>query len=187
MATDYKRRRRAKKKTAGGGHGFATGLICGLAVAALVHLYHSGRNAPAAAPERVAAPATAEAGPEAAVENRFEFYDILPEFELPVETEPTDSAGGPRPASPVPATLPPGSYYLQAGSFRQHADADRRKASLALLGISSAIQRVTIDGNQTRFRVRVGPIYEAAQLNVLRSQLDAAEIQNFTVRAVEAP
>jgi len=187
MATDYKRRRRTKKKTAGSSHGFATGLICGLAVAVLVHLYHSGRDAPAATPQRGAAPAPAEAGPAAAVGDRFEFYDILPEFEMPVETEPTDTTGSPRPATPVPATLPPGSYYLQAGSFRQHAEADRRKASLALLGISSAIQQVTIDGNQTRFRVRVGPIYEAARLNALRSQLDAAEIQNYTVRAVATP
>ena len=37
---------------------------------------------------------------------------------------------------------------LQMGSFRQYADADRLKASLALVGIQAEIQKVKIDNGE---------------------------------------
>ena len=40
-------------------------------------------------------------------------------------------------------------------------------------------------GDQTWFRVRVGPIREADELDAMRARLTAAEIQTFAVRAVE--
>ena len=183
MARDYKHRKR-RRKGGGTSPGFVTGLVCGLAVAVLVHLYHAGRDAARDAPALAAkpSPARAEPPPPTPEEDRFEFYDILPGLEV-VVPEPAPAAAGS--AAPAPRTLPPGSYYLQAGSFRQHADADRRKASLALLGVSSSIQQVTIDGDQTWFRVRVGPIGEAGELDALRARLAAADIQTLPVRAVE--
>ncbi len=43
MARDYKHRKRRSGK-ASGGLGFPTGLVCGLAVAFIVHLYHVGQR-----------------------------------------------------------------------------------------------------------------------------------------------
>ncbi len=183
MARDYKHRKRRKKAGSSTSPGFVTGLVCGLAVAVLVHLYHEGQDATRDAPALTAKPAPARSEPPPATEeeDQFEFYDILPEFEVAVPVAPVPEGNRASPAR----TLPPGSYYLQAGSFRQHADADRRKASLAMLGVTSSIQQVTIDGNQTWFRVRVGPIREADELDAMRARLTAAEIQTLAVRAVE--
>ena len=69
-------------------------------------------------------------------------------------TTPWTAAGSP-PVSAPPSAPVSGGYWLQAGSFRQHEDADRRRAQLALLGFTSVIQRVAVD-DQTWHRVRVG-------------------------------
>ena len=70
---------------------------------------------------------------------------------------------------------------LQAGSFSEFTDADRRRATLALQGIESRIQRVTID-DKTYHRVRIGPIDDLDQLNVLRARLRAANIDVLRIR-----
>ena len=56
----------------------------------------------------------------------------------------------------------PGAYILQAGSFRNHADADRVRALIAMQGVESKIQKVTID-KDTWHRVRVGTDHEPAE------------------------
>lgn len=91
----------------------------------------------------------------AAEQSRFEFYEILPQFEVVVPDEKSErsSVAAVRP----PPAQTPGSFLLQAGSFSAAADADRLAANLALLGFESHVQRVTIDN--ARFnRVRIGPI-----------------------------
>ena len=61
----------------------------------------------------------------------FDFYNILPEMEVPVpDTEP-QGKGLP------PAPVAPGAYVLQVGSFRSEKEADAQKANLALLGDKS--------------------------------------------------
>ena len=125
----------------------------------------------------VAAEEDAVAGVPARRENGFDFYDELPKFELivpEVDIEVDRSA----PAQPIDK---PGTYEIQAGSFRQFADADRRRAEIALLGIESRVQPVTIDEN-TYHRVRIGPISNVDQLNQLRSQLAGASIETATIR-----
>ncbi|HEY8521478.1 MAG TPA: SPOR domain-containing protein [Gammaproteobacteria bacterium] len=129
--------------------------------------------------------ATAAAAPRAE-ERRFDFYEILPEFEVVVpEAETRSSRAAPRPGepSPPPKTIEePGSYVLQAGSFTSLADADRMQASLALLGIESRIQRVTID-DAVYHRVRIGPISDLGELNRIRSQLRDARIEPLVMKA----
>ena len=49
---------------------------------------------------------------------------------------------------------------LQAGSYKNFADADRVRAQLALQGIESKVQKVTVD-NDTWHRIRIGPDFEA--------------------------
>jgi cell division protein FtsN len=75
----------------------------------------------------------------------------------------------------------PGIYVLQAGSFSEYKDADRRRAELALHGIESVIQRVSID-DRTYHRVRIGPISDLNQLNMLRSRLHQANIDVIRIR-----
>jgi cell division protein FtsN len=87
-------------------------------------------------------------------------------------------------ATPVPAVEAPGQYILQAGSFRSHGEADRMQASLALLGIESRIQKVTIDDDEFH-RVRVGPIDDLETLNRVRNQLRAAGINALVMRMNE--
>lgn len=110
-------------------------------------------------------------------ESRFTFYDMLPKFEVVIPEEEPDVALDAEPR----AILEPGLYVLQAGSFTLHADADRRRAELALHGIESQIQRVMID-DKTYHRVRIGPTDDLDELNMLRSRLRAAQIDVLRIR-----
>lgn len=164
------------------------GLAIGLSVA--LAIYVNGRNArtvarpPAEPRSEVAASATDEAkpAPTAAVRaeppaQRFEFYDMLPNFEVIIPEQEADVSTD----TTERAVVQPGTYVLQAGSFTRYADADRRRAQLALQGIESTIQRVTID-NKTYHRVRIGPIADLDRLNVLRTRLRQADIDVLRIR-----
>jgi cell division protein FtsN len=75
-------------------------------------------------------------------------------------------------------------YVLQAGSFSGFADADRMKARLALLGIVSRIQKVSID-EKTYHRVRIGPIDSLDQLNAMRQSLREARIEVMVIQVAD--
>ncbi|MEM8983119.1 MAG: SPOR domain-containing protein [Pseudomonadota bacterium] len=125
----------------------------------------------------IAADEKAVAGSEADKKQQFDFYDELPRFELIVPEVDIDVDRS-EPAKPIEK---PGIYEIQAGSFAQFADADRRRAELALLGVESRVQPVTID-TKTYHRVRIGPIDNTEQLNRLRAQLAEASIETATIR-----
>ena len=168
------------------------GLSLGLVVAAVVYL--DGRQdggppmavtvtAPPAADSETPVPAapvpgTAETADSAGT--RFEFYDILPRFEvvLPeteLEVRPDD------PDETETVLEDPGRYVLQAGSFRAEGDAERMRANLALLGIESRIQRVIIDTDDYH-RVRIGPTSDLDSLNGIRNRLWDAEIEVLLIK-----
>jgi len=75
----------------------------------------------------------------------------------------------------------PGVYVLQAGSYRNQADADRVRAQLSLQGIDAKVQRVAVD-NDVWHRVRIGPISDLAELNRVRKQLQAADVDGLVIR-----
>lgn len=108
---------------------------------------------------------------------RFDFYDMLPAFEMIISDD--------EPAVNVDVELQaidePGIYVLQAGSFSAHSDADRRRAELALHGIESRVQRARVN-NRDYFRVYVGPIEDLEELNITRSRLRAAKIEVMRIR-----
>ncbi len=110
-------------------------------------------------------------------EKRFDFYDMLPAFEIIVETE--------KPAVDADVELQAieeaGVYLLQAGSFSTHNDADRRRATLALHGIESRVQRARVN-NRDFYRVYIGPIDDLDELNITRSRLRAAKIDVMRIR-----
>ena len=165
-----------EKESAPGWVWMLFGLGLGLIIAVGVYLRapsgtRSGEPAPTvAAAERPASRptprvTTASAERKAQSENnRFAFYDILPQYEVlvgddaPATATATTANPRPRPAET------PGSYLLQVGSYGAVADADRTQASLALLGFESHVQRAKLD-ERIFNRVRIGPI----------SDLDAAE------------
>ena len=122
-------------------------------------------------------PAATEASAETAQESRFTFYDMLPRFEVIIPEVEGDVSQD----KAVEVVQDPGLYVLQAGSFGELADADRRRAELALLGIESVIQRVAID-EKTYHRVRIGPIDNLDRLNLIRSQLRQADIDVLRIR-----
>lgn len=133
------------------------GLGLGLIVALGVYLRvpptgePAARTAAATTSPRAAPRQTPATQPE---ENRFEFYEILPQLEVAVPESSSERAT--RPARQPPAAAP-GSYLLQAGSFSAAGDADRLQASLGLLGFEAHVQRALVDG-ATFNRVRIGPI-----------------------------
>jgi cell division protein FtsN len=150
---------------------------------------------PAAAAPAVAAPAQRDnqratrAGAERTppAENRFEFYEILPQFEVVIPDE-DDARPAASAASAASATQPrpraaesPGSFLLQAGSFSAPADADRMKANLALLGFESHVQRVQIDDDVFN-RVRIGPIGDMDAAKRTQRQLRDAGIDTLLMQ-----
>ena len=190
-------RRSSRSASAGDYPGWAYGLFglaIGLSVAAAV--WFSDRHAAPVTSPDAREPASMESplddngeaavapddGPSAAGEepkkSRFDFYEMLPAFEVEV----TEEEASPAPGTPVPqAVVEPGVYVLQAGSFTRYADADRRRAELALQGIESNIQKVTI-GDKTYHRVNIGPTDDLDELNLLRSRLRAAQIDVLRIR-----
>lgn len=114
-------------------------------------------------------------------ENRFEFYEILPQFEVVIPDDEGSATPTARPR-PRPATAPaPGTFLLQAGSFSAAADADRLQASLALLGFESHVQRVTIEDDVFN-RVRIGPIGNLDAAKRIQRQLRDAGIDPLLMK-----
>jgi cell division protein FtsN len=102
---------------------------------------------------------------------------MLPKFEV-VIPEQDESAPA---QSRVAALQKAGVYVLQAGSFRNSADAERVRAMIALQGVQSKIQRVSID-RDTWHRVRIGPITDLRKLEDTRDKLRQVQIEALVIR-----
>lgn len=109
--------------------------------------------------------------------DRFDFYKMLPAFEMIITDEEPDVDADVEPK----AIEEPGVYLLQAGSFSTHKDAERRRAELALQGIVARVQRARVN-DRDYFRVYVGPIEDLDELNLTRSRLRAAKIDVMRIR-----
>lgn len=108
----------------------------------------------------------------------FDFYEMLPAFEVVIPEKELDVRRD-RDRTPVRDA---GSYILQVGAFQNLADADRVKAKLALLGVESRIQKVSID-KQTWHRVRIGPISDLDELNAMRARLLDEGVEMLIIRS----
>jgi cell division protein FtsN len=177
-ARDYKSARR-RGSGAARWQDFAAGLVAGLVVGAMGWAFtHQGQHAPVAldAPKpeaRKPPPADAAgSGPQ-----HYDFYSMLPNFEVVVPEKERDVKRD----LPTAKVEKPGSYVLQAGSYHNEADADRVSRQLTLQGIDAKVQRVALD-DDVWFRVRVGPIGDLAQLNKVRRQLQAADVDALVIR-----
>jgi len=194
VARDYKNSKRGGGSSLSGIAGFVLGLAMGLVVAVGVYLFDrrpAARLAQEAPPmTRDESPAPTKPAPASAAqdaETQFEFYEMLPKFEVVIPEEQEGAAppaAGPGAAAGTGPVDKPGAYILQAGSFRNHADADRVRALIAMQGVESKIQKVTID-RDTWHRVRVGPITNLKQLEETRSKLRNARIDALVIKVGE--
>tara|TARA_Y100000389_G_scaffold205039_1_gene262329 strand:+ start:33907 stop:34473 length:567 start_codon:yes stop_codon:yes gene_type:complete len=111
------------------------------------------------------------------IEDRFDFYKMLPAFEIII----TDEDSSPN-LNIKPDTISnPGVYLLQAGAFSTRFDADRRSAELKLHKINSHIQHAIVN-DRNFFRVFIGPIGNLEELNKLREILWRAEIDVIHIK-----
>ena len=195
-------RSKSKGKSGGGMPGWVwavLGLSFGLAVAALVYITRPSQPLPgqAAAQSKVAddkaaakdavkvddkSSAKAELpGKKGAIKlppkekPRFTFYDILPGQEVIVPSSVTASAGKPLPGDD-------GLYVIQVAAYRTQEDADAQKAKLALIGVESRIEKITIDNKDTYFRVRVGPANSLAKAHTLMARLEQNGVQAVLIK-----
>lgn len=184
---DYK----AKRKPAGLFPGWMMGSLCGLAVglgvAGIVYLKDHRPDAPTVTAAKAGKrklrnteSPDMEAGESGAAEeaaNSYDFYDRLPKFEVVVPERDKDVKTDVR---AVPETRR-GTYVLQAGSYKNFADADRIRAQLALQGVESKVQKVSVD-NDTWHRIRIGPVSRLDELNRLRTLLRKAGVDVLVIR-----
>lgn len=165
---------RKQARRGAGGHGllwFASGLVCGLALATVAIL--GGVVPGAREADQPAAPSGRDEPPiaesEAPARSRsYEFFTVLPEIEVVVpDSEIEERARQIEPAEDAAAA---GPYLLQVGSFRSAADAEGLRAQVTLLGLSARVQNVTVD-DSTWHRVRVGPFETARAADEARRRL----------------
>jgi len=111
----------------------------------------------------------------------FDFYTVLPEYETVIDEKQYQ-----REASKAPARKEPDiAYVLQAASYSSFKDADKLKAKLALNGLSSKIEKVTVTGKGDFFRVRLGPYSNPATMRDVDKRLRSLGIKpmHLKVRA----
>jgi cell division protein FtsN len=185
MARNFK----PKRKSTGGFSGWSglmLGLGVGLAIAGVVYIKDHRPDAAVARaakaekkkPRAYEAPDPDGADTTAAEDSaKYDFYDRLPKFEVVVPEKEKDVRPDIR---AVPETRR-GTYVLQAGSYKNFADADRVRAQLALQGIESKVQKVSVD-NDTWHRIRIGPISKLDELNRLRTILRKADVDVLVIR-----
>jgi cell division protein FtsN len=188
MARDYKPRRKRPAAGFSGWIGAACGLAAGLVIAAAIYIKDHRPDLPgvraAAKVEkkkpRGGDPADGADNADAAAPDdspKYAFYNMLPKFEVVVPEKEKDVRPDTR---AVPETRS-GTYVLQAGSYKNFADADRVRAKLALQGVESKVQKVSVD-NDTWHRIRIGPISNLDELNHLRSILRKADVDVLVIR-----
>lgn len=141
------------------------------------------------------APATPAAAPAKAATPKLDFYTVLPEIEsvLPEATPAAKSPAKAQPAASASASVAPPSptpakaahYMLQAASYQTPQDAERLKARLALTGVVAQIQKVTIDGRGTFYRVRLGPYSALGQLDAVDQKLAQQGIKAMRLKVSE--
>ncbi len=159
-------------------------LVIGLGLGALSYrlIHHSHRNLPRPAirqPQPVTTlapppplPKPKGPAPGLPAATQFDFYTILPEIHRkpertlrrnrPSPRHPTETSTAPAQSPETKAQVIGGRFILQAASFPDLASASRLRAELALRGLASYIEKVSITGRGAFYRVRLGPLHKDA-------------------------
>jgi len=150
---------------------YFAGLLSGIFLCFLAYLYAlPPADAPAPGPE-TAAVASVPAEPP---KPRFDFYTMLPQQTLEDAVEPAGVASPP--AGPTAE-----SYLLQAGSFRQQEDAERRRAELLLLGLQPRVEESDSDTGHW-FRVYLGPYGSHTEMSRAKGLMAAQDIDSLLLK-----
>jgi len=152
--------------------GFAVGLITGV-IASIIFIPAS--ESPVLANESLTTITPAgqiDEGP------RFDFYTVLPnqELDLNPNIEPADLQS---------RNEGDAQYLLQVGSFRQQADADRRRGELALLGLEATVEAGDSDSGRW-YRVYLGPFESRSDMARARALTAQADMDTLLLKR-EAP
>lgn len=145
---------------------YSLGLLSGLFVAFVIYL----ATLP---PENPQAEEPVVAGSERP-EPVFDFYEVLPERRIELDLDPAEL---PRRQAETSDRL----LLLQAGSFRDAGDADRRRAQLLLLGLEPTIEESNGD-NGRWFRVFIGPFESRSAMAKARSLTAQQDIDTLMVQ-----
>ena len=180
---DFAKKPSPRKKGVPGWVWLLSGLLIGLFIAFLTYLQQSGELLPTQGTKKELASSKQdtrsvrkqpqEKAPEKKSGIHFDFYSILPEMEVIIPAEELKSPD---------QSGPPATYFLQVGSFRNAEDADTQKARLALLGLVSSIQKVTVDGKGSWYRVRLGPYSDRRKLDHATHLLQDNDIDFLTLK-----
>ncbi len=89
----------------------------------------------------------------------------------------------PPPPPPVAKAEPAAvtKFFLQAGSFRKEADADKVRAQIILLGQAVSVESGTVK-DETWYRVLVGPFSNREQLTTAQKQLAGSGFSNLLLQ-----
>ena len=159
---------------------FITGLSLGIFIAVIVYFHEHNATIkvtnPLLDPAQAVAPDNVDDSSEEIAqlpEPKFDFYQILPNKEVSISewesTEEDDVVKNNTEDQPV-------MFVLQVGSFKQFGAADEIKAKLALMGVTADIQRVVINGQDVRHRVRIGPYKNTNKLQQAKDRLLANDL-----------
>lgn len=130
---------------------------------------------PAPQPKPAPKPAPVQAPAEAEPKSKFEFYEMLPKTEVVAPKVDVYKS------TPKDAKLEY-SYLLQAGSFRDPADAERMRAKLILQGLPGVRTDRSEGSNGVWYRVRLGPFDNHAAMNQARTKLGKLNIIPMQIR-----
>lgn len=186
MARDYKKKSRAPEREApplfGGVLSFLSGLSIGLLAAFLVYLYYQpSASTPVAEAGNEESPQAQaqEAAPEQQLpEPVFDFYKVLPERLVNISESLAEEAQEGEKKEEEGSV----AYVLQVGSFGDYKSADQVKARLALMGVFADIQRVVINGQNIRHRVRLGPYKSPEEMKNARELLEANQFDFMVLK-----
>lgn len=139
---------------------FSAGLLSGIFLCGLGWL--ASQQPDEAAVAASAGQAIPTPNPDAAASGpRFDFYTLLPGQKVEVEVDPASVAA-------ARSSSGDDRYLLQAGSFKQAEDADRRRGELILLGLEAQVEEANGD-NGRWYRVYIGPFESRSKLAKARS------------------
>ena len=175
-------------KSGGSSSGLVVGLIIGLSLglcaAGWIWISRPAKTSPLLA--SAAAPVTkADAQKPIPLPpkqpSKYGFYEMLPSYEVVIPHE--DAVASTKAGKPTtPDIAEPGQYLIQVGAYKTREEADRSRASLALLGVESKIEQVTIDQSETWFRVRIGPQASLGKAQEILQRLDDNGIKGMLVK-----
>lgn len=185
MSRDYKNHKQKKPEplVSRFGHAlsFLTGLALGLFVAVIIYFQQHGENVVTRnvllTENEIPVTDLVDNNTDDKVaqlpEPQFDFYKILPNKEVNIsEWESVEEESDEQ----ATEQQQPAMYVLQVGSFKEFQAADEIKARLALMGVTADIQRVVINGQDVRHRVRIGPYKNSSQLQQAKDRLLANDL-----------